>query len=100
MRGNRVLVNIQRIAARCGLHDPDSPRTEDQINVKSFRYFFTYYFTESGMDKDFVDELRGDKRTASRDEYHDIRTNRLIFVYRSHAPHLNIKIRKTNKLLF
>lgn len=52
------------------------------------------------MDKDFVDEIRGDKRTASRDEYHDIRTNRLISEYRKYAPHLNIKIRKTNKLLF
>ena len=52
------------------------------------------------MKKDYVDEIRGDKRIASRDEYYEIRMRRLIEEYRKYVPHLNIKIRKTNKLLF
>ena len=100
LRPNRVLVNPQRIAGRCGLHKPDSPYSEDKTTVKALRHFFTYWFLEAGMKKDYVDEIRGDKRTASRDDYYEIRTRRLIEEYRKYVPRLNIKIRRTNKLLF
>ena len=100
LRPNRVLINLQRIAERCGLHKPDSPRSEDKTTVKALRHFFTYWFSETEINPQYIDELRGDKRAESRADYIEIRTKRLIEEYRKYAPVLNIKIRKTNKLLF
>jgi len=93
-----VLVNLQRIARRAGLHHPDSPHPEDKTTVKALRHFFTYWFNESGLSKDYVAELRGDQRTESQDVYYEIRTRRLIEEYQKYAPVLDIKKIKTDKL--
>jgi len=82
--------NIGKVALLCGLHDPTSERMEDHFSAHCFRHFFTTHLLRAGMPRDFVQELRGDKRREIIDVYNHIDKDDLRKSYLDHIPQLGV----------
>ena len=59
-------------AETCGLHDSKSRRIEDHFTPHCCRHWFTTHLRRAGMPRDFIKELRGDKRREAMDVYYHI----------------------------
>lgn len=85
LKRNGVYSMVLKYAERMGLHDPKSQKPEDHFTPHCFRHFFTSYLLRAGMDRTYVQILRGDKRKDAIDIYHhvdlsDIRKEYLAFI--------------------
>jgi len=69
---NGVWNAIVKYAKRLGFHNPKSPRLEDHFGPHCFRHWFTTWLLRNGMPREYVKELRGDKRREAIDIYHHI----------------------------
>ena len=69
---NGVWNVIVKYAKRLGFHNPKSPRLEDHFGPHCFRHWFTTWLLRNGMPREYVKELRGDKRREAMDIYHHI----------------------------
>ena len=67
---NGVWNAIVKYAKRLGFHNPKSPRLEDHFGPHCFRHWFTTWLLRNGMPREYVKELRGDKRREAVDVYH------------------------------
>ncbi|AXR82482.1 tyrosine-type recombinase/integrase [Natrarchaeobaculum sulfurireducens] len=94
--GNRLLKNgvynaVTNNAERVGLHDPDSDDLEERFTPHCCRHWFTTHLRRSGMKREYIKELRGDKREQdSMDVYNHIDREELREAYLAHIPKLNI----------
>lgn len=94
-QGKRLSKNqVDRIvtnhAKRVGLHNPKSKRLEDQFTPHCCRHWFTTMLIRAGMQRDFIKELRGDKRGEAIDVYNHIDKKELRESYLAHIPQLGI----------
>ena len=94
--GNRIDRNtvyeiVTRYAERLGFHNPSSPRLEDHFSPHCIRHWFTTWLIEAGMPKDYVKELRGDKRREAVDIYYHISREELKRAYLAYVPKLGIE---------
>jgi integrase/recombinase XerD len=69
---NGVYNAVVKYAERLGFHNPESPRLEDHFGPHCFRHWFTTWLLRNGMPREYVKELRGDKREEAIDIYHHI----------------------------
>jgi len=77
-------------AQRVGLHDSKSPKLEDHLTPHCFRHWFTTWLRRNGMPREFIQELRGDKRKEAIDIYDHIDRAELRKTYLACIPQLGI----------
>jgi integrase/recombinase XerD len=90
MSRNGVWNAIVKYAMRLGYHNPESPRLEDHFGPHCFRHWFTTWLLRNGMPREYVKELRGDKRKEAIDIYHHIDKEELRRTYLACIPKLGI----------
>lgn len=87
---NGVWNAIAKYAIKLGFHKSDSPRLEDHFGPHCFRHWFTTWLLRNGMPREYVKELRGDKRREAIDVYHHIDRQELRKAYLACIPKLGI----------
>jgi len=88
--GDGVHKIVTRAAKRIGLHDPGSENLEDQFTPHCCRHFFTTHLRRAGMPREFIQELRGDKRKDAIDIYDHINQKELKESYLACIPQLGV----------
>ncbi len=81
---------VLRYAERLGLHDTSSSMLEDHFGPHCFRHWFTTYLLRNGMRREYVKELRGDRRSEAIDIYHHIDREELRKAYLAFVPKLGV----------
>jgi len=87
---NGVYTAVVKYAKRLGFHTPESPRLEDHFGPHCFRHWFTTWLLRNGMPREYVKELRGDKRGEAIDIYHHIDKEELRRAYLAYIPKLGV----------
>jgi len=87
---NGLYTAIVKYARRLGYHNPNSPRLEDHFGPHCFRHWFTTWLIRNGMPREYVKELRGDRRREAIDIYHHIDREDLRRAYLAYIPKLGI----------
>lgn len=87
---NSVYRAIVKYAKHLGFHNPESPRLEDHFGPHCFRHWFTTWLLRNGMPREYVKELRGDRRGEAIDIYHHIDREDLRRAYLAFIPKLGI----------
>jgi integrase/recombinase XerD len=87
---NGLYTAIVKYAKRLGFHNPNSPRLEDHFGPHCFRHWFTTWLLRNGMPREYVKELRGDKRSEAIDIYHHIDKQELRKAYLAYIPKLGV----------
>lgn len=82
--------SIKTWAIKFGLHNPDSKKLEDHFTCHTLRHCNTTYLRRNGMPREFIKELRGDKRHETIDIYDHIDTQELKRAYLSYIPKFGI----------
>jgi len=85
-----VYDSVVNQAERVELHDPDSNDLQDRFTPHCCRHWFTTHLRRSGMQREFIQELRGDTRSDSIDIYDHIDRDELREAYLAHIPTLGI----------
>lgn len=88
--GNDVYDTVVKHATRVGLHNADSTKDEDHFPPHCFRHWFTTHLRKAGMKKEFIQELRGDKRGEAIDIYDHIDREELRLAYLAYIPQLGV----------
>jgi integrase/recombinase XerD len=73
-----------------GLHDPDSTDPQERFTPHCCRHWFTTHLRRSGMQREFIQELRGDSRRDAIDIYDHIDPEELREAYLAHIPTLGL----------
>jgi len=81
---------VVKYAKKLGFHNPKSPKLEDHYGPHCFRHWFTTWLLRNGMPREYVKELRGDKRSEAIDIYHHIDKEELRKAYLACIPKLGI----------
>jgi len=87
---NTVYRIVTTYAQRLGLHNPESDRIEDHFTPHYLRHWFTTMMRRRGMPREFLKELRGDKRKEAVDRYDHIDREELRRMYLACVPKLGI----------
>jgi integrase/recombinase XerD len=77
-------------AIRLGFHNAKSSRLEDHFGPHCFRHWFTTWLLRNGMPREYVKELRGDKRNEAIDIYYHIDKQELRKAYLACIPKLGV----------
>jgi integrase/recombinase XerD len=75
---------------RAGVHDPKSDEMEKHFSAHCGRQWFTTHLRRNGMPREFIQELRGDKRREAIDTYDHIDPIELKESYMAYIPKLGI----------
>ena len=87
---NGLYTAIVKYATNLGFHDPNSTKIEDHFSPHCFRHWFTTWLHRKGMPREFVKELRGDRRREAMDIYDHIDRDELRRAYLACIPKLGI----------
>lgn len=87
---NGVWTAVVKYAKRLGFHNPESPKLEEHFGPHCFRHWFTTWLLRNGMSREYVKELRGDRRTEAIDIYHHMDRDELRKVYLAYIPKLGV----------
>jgi integrase/recombinase XerD len=87
---NGVWTAVVKYARRLGFHNSKSPKLEDHFGPHCFRHWFTTWLLRNGMPREYVKELRGDKRGEAIDIYYHIDRQELRRAYLAYIPKLGI----------
>lgn len=90
LEGNGVYNAVKKHAAAVDLHDPDSDNLQDRFGPHCCRHWFTTHLRRSGMQREFIKELRGDTRGDAVDIYDHIDRKELREAYLAHIPTLGL----------
>lgn len=85
---NGLWTAMVKYAKRLGFHSPESQRLKDHFGPHCFRHWFTTWLLRNGMPREYVKELRGDKRREAIDIYHRIDRQELRKAYLACIPKL------------
>ncbi len=85
-----IYESFTKWAEKAGLHNPHSDRLEDHFTPHCCRHWFTTHLRRAGMPREFIKELRGDKRGDSMDIYYHIDQEELRKSYLGCIPQLGI----------
>jgi integrase/recombinase XerD len=84
---NRVNEIVARHGSTLGLHDPDG-NLNTKLTPHCFRHWFTTHLRRSGLPREFIQELRGDRRKDAIDIYDHIDLSELKKRYLECIPKL------------
>lgn len=90
LKRNGVYTAVTKHAEKVGFHDPDSSDPQERFTPHCGRHWFTTHLRRSGMQREFIKELRGDSRSDAMDIYDHIDRNELRESYLAHIPTLGI----------
>jgi integrase/recombinase XerD len=90
LKRSGVFNAVVKYAERLGIHDPSSRMLEDHFGPHCFRHSFTTYLLRNGMRREYVKELRGDRRSEAIDIYHHIDREELRKSYLAYVPKLGV----------
>lgn len=85
---NGLYTAMVKYARSLGFHDPESRRLEDHFGPHCYRHWFTTWLLRNGMPREYVKELRGDRRSEAIDIYHHIDREELRRSYLAYVPKL------------
>lgn len=83
---NKIVSGYARIS---GLHNPAGAMNQ-KFTPHCFRHFFTTTLRRAGMPREFIQELRGDRRKDAIDIYNHIEVEELRRSYLECIPYLNV----------
>lgn len=78
---------VARCGSQLGLHDP-AGNLDKKLTPHCFRHFFTTHLRRAGMSREFIQELRGDRRRDAIDIYDHIDLSELKNRYLECIPKL------------
>lgn len=81
---------VTRWAKKLGYYDDKSKKLEDHYSCHCLRHFFSTMLLRNGMSREYVKELRGDRRGEAIDIYHHIDKNDLKKSYLACIPKLDV----------
>jgi len=81
---------FMKYAVRLGFHEVGAPRLEDRFGPHCLRHWFTTWLLRNGMRREYVKELRGDRRGEAIDIYHHIDRMELRRAYLAFIPKLGV----------
>lgn len=81
---------VVKYAIQLEFHNSESPRLEDHFGPHCFRHWFTTWLLRNNMPREYVKELRGDRRREAIDIYHHIDKEDLRRAYLACIPKLGI----------
>lgn len=84
---NHVYNTVTKLASKLGLHDRRGPLNK-KFTPHCFRHFFTTHLRRAGMPREFIQELRGDRRKDAVDIYDHIEIDELRKMYLACIPSL------------
>lgn len=87
---NGVGTVFTKWATVAGLHNSQSDKLQDKFTPHCCRHWFTTHLRRAGMPREFIMELRGDKRTSAMDTYYHIDHDELRRTYLACIPQLGI----------
>jgi integrase/recombinase XerD len=87
---NGLYTAIVKYATNVGFNNPNSTKLEDHFSPHCFRHWFTTWLRRNGMPREFVKELRGDRRKEAMDIYDHIDRDELRRAYLACIPKLGI----------
>lgn len=87
---NHVYDIVVKHAQQVGLHDSKSERLEDHFTPHCCRHWFTTHLRRAGMQREHIQELRGDSRPDAIDIYYHIDPEDLRLAYLAYIPKLGI----------
>jgi integrase/recombinase XerD len=87
---NSIYRLVTKHAANVGLHDPEADDLQQRFTPHCCRHWFTTHLRRSGMQREFIKELRGDTRGDAIDIYDHIDREELRQAYLAHIPTLGI----------
>ena len=87
---NGLYTAVVKYATNMGFHNPNSAKLEDHFSPHCFRHWFTTWLRRNGMPREFVKELRGDRRKEAMDIYDHIDRDELRRAYLACIPRLGI----------
>lgn len=87
---NYVYNSVVKWAKRRGYYNTDSYNMEDHFSCHNLRHCFTTYLSRNGMPREYIKELRGDKRTDIIDIYNHIDRKELKREYLSCIPKFDV----------
>jgi len=87
---NGVYCVFVKWAKHIGLYDSNSDKMEDHFSPHCCRHWFTTYLRKAGMPREFIQELRGDKRGEAIDIYDHIDRDELQKSYLVCIPQLGV----------
>lgn len=87
---NTVYNEFTKWSEKAGLHNPKSSKLKEKYTLHCQRHFFTTECRRAGMRREFIQELRGDKRNKAVDIYDHIGREELRRSYLAHMPQLGI----------
>jgi len=87
---NGLYTAIVKYATNIGFNNPNSTKLEDHFSPHCFRHWFTTWLRRNGMPREFVKELRGDRRKEAMDVYDHIDRDELRRAYLACVPKLGI----------
>lgn len=87
---NAVWMAVVEPAKQLGYHNSVSKKLEDHVGPHCMRHWFTTHLIRNGMPREYVKELRGDRRAEAIDIYHHIDKDELRRAYLAYIPKLGI----------
>jgi integrase/recombinase XerD len=84
---NYVCNTVTKLASQLGLHDRRGPLNK-KFTPHCFRHFFTTHLRRAKMPREFIQELRGDRRKDAVDIYDHIEVEELRRTYLACIPSL------------
>ncbi|MFC1505714.1 tyrosine-type recombinase/integrase [Thermoproteota archaeon] len=90
LKRNGVYSMVVKYAQRVGLHNSESADVEDHFSPHCFRHWFTTHLRRTGMDREFIKALRGDRRKEAIDIYDHIDRDELRRAYLAFIPQLGL----------
>ena len=90
LKRNGVYSVVCKHAAKVGLYNTNSPRLRDHFTPHCFRHWFTTWLRRNGMPRQFIKELRGDRRREAVDIYDHIEKEELKRAYLACIPELGV----------
>lgn len=86
---NYIYRTVTHYAGLSGLHNPHGAMNK-KYSTHNCRHFFTTHLRRAGMPREFIQELRGDRRGSAVDIYDHIDPEELKQSYLECIPHLGV----------
>ena len=90
LSSREVQVEVEKHAARVGLHDPRSKRLENRFTPHCCRHWFSTHLYRAGMEERYIAWLRGDAPRGSMGPYIHIDPEDVRRSYLAHVPQLGV----------
>ncbi len=89
LQRNGIYTVVTKHAEKMGFHNPEADSLDEKFTPHCCRHWFTTHLRRSGMQREFLKELRGDSHQDAMDDYNHISREDLRESYLTHIPQLN-----------